>query len=1081
MNGKPIPSVGSQGTSLTGRLFSSIRTKGFKKWCWLSVVLLLIATGVFVESRTSIVQSWFFTHTNERIVYELMAGPSPKIAFPRPAPFDDRRGYSKLAAFQARLQTQGYQITQQLRQSETVIDLISRGISPPYLEPAETGLEITGAGELLLFRHAQSEFLFNKIEDVPPLLVQTLLFLENRKLNGSGFARQNPAIEWDRLFKAGVLYFASKLGFPVPVQGGSTLAVQLEKFRHSPYGRTESPIEKFRQVIGASLKAYREGTNTRAWRARIIVDYLNTVPLAAAPAYGEIHGLGEGLYAWFGLSLADVVRAIHAPRATPEKIRAFKHVLALLISVRAPSVFLVDERASLEDKVNRFTRLMARSGILDWEFATALQETPINFLPAAPLLPQPSSGTNKAANAIRTAMMELLGVTNLYDLNRLHLEVQSTIDVRLQKQITDFLHSLGDPTVIRRHRLDGERLLESTDPAKVIYSFLLMERTSQGNLVRVQADNRATPFDFNKSVKLELGSTAKLRTLTHYLEIVADLYHALRSLDSAGFDQMGAQAHDPISKWAFETLQKEPGLSLELFLQRAMDRHYSASPYEAFFTGGGLHHFENFNDEDNDRVLMLHEAFRNSTNLVFIRLMRDLVSYHRARLPYDAEAVLTQSDHPERQRMLREIADGEARAVLRRAYLAYAGQSEQQIVARLIGNKSKTERRLAVLFFAWRIGSDEQALAAWLEQNQAASTSEEVSKLFRAYQNPRLNLVDYAYLLSLHPLEFWCVSEYRRHPNLSWENLLARSSEARRLGSAWLFNPRNRRAQDLRLRIRMEKEAFERMAPYWQRLGFPFKTMVPSYATAIGNSSDRPVALAELVGILVNDGVRRRSLNLTKIHFARSTPYETVFEQTQDNGEQVLAPEVARAVRKAMAEVVEQGTARRLNGVFRFPDGKIVTVGGKTGSGDNRFETFNRYGGVLTSKVTNRTAAFVFYIGDRYFGVVTAYVEGPEAGHYRFTSALPVSLLKILAPAIMEAAGNGKSTTLALKNIRFFPTGGRIHKHSFLSLGPTPITKQFNVQTRGVSVAVPFTQVNDPLTFVTQVLSRHRLGHKKDS
>ena len=105
-----------------------------------------------------------------------------------------------------------------------------------------------------------------------------------------------------------------------PVQGGSTLAVQLEKFRHSPHGRTESPVEKYRQFMGASLKAYREGWNTRAWRERIIVDYFNTVPLAAAPGYGEIHGLGEGLFAWFGMQLTEVVEALkvsgHNPRQT---------------------------------------------------------------------------------------------------------------------------------------------------------------------------------------------------------------------------------------------------------------------------------------------------------------------------------------------------------------------------------------------------------------------------------------------------------------------------------------------------------------------------------------------------------------------------------------------------------------------------------------------------------------------------------------------------------------------------------------------------------------------------------------------
>ena len=125
---------------------------------------------------------------------------------------------------------------------------------------------------------------------------------------------------------------------------------------------------------------------------------------------------------------------------------------------------------------------------------------------------------------------------------------------------------------------------------------------------------------------------------------------------------------------------------------------------------------------------------------------------------------------------------------------------------------------------------------------------QDVSKLFRAYRNPRLTPLDYAYLLSLHPLDVWCATQYRKNPDLSWKDLFATSGEARRQASTWLLNPRSRRAQDLRLRIRIEKDAFARMTPSWQRLGFPFKTMVPSYATAIGNSLDRPVALADLVG-----------------------------------------------------------------------------------------------------------------------------------------------------------------------------------------------------------------------------------------
>ena len=75
-------------------------------------------------------------------------------------------------------------------------------------------------------------------------------------------------------------------------------------------------------------------------------------------------------------------------------------------------------------------------------------------------------------------------------------------------------------------------------------------------------------------------------------------------------------------------------------------------------------------------------------------------------------------------------------------------------------------------------------------------------------------------------------------------------------------------------------------------------------------------------------------------------------------------------------------------------------VGAKTGSGDNRFETFARGGGVISSRVVSRTGTVVFFIGDRYYGALTASVSGKHAGSYQFTSALPVAVLRLLAPEI---------------------------------------------------------------------------------
>ena len=171
-----------------------------------------------------------------------------------------------------------------------------------------------------------------------------------------------------------------------------------------------------------------------------------------------------------------------------------------------------------------------------------------------------------------------------------------------------------------------------------------------------------------------------------------------------------------------------------------MERRYSASPYEDFFTGGGVLRFENFEKEDNERILPLRDAFRNSVNLVFIRLMRDLVSYHRARLTYDSADVLENPANPERQKMLQEIAEEESRQVLRRAYQIYAKQSPEEIAARLLRTKGNIERRLTILFFNWRIGASESDLKAWFEKNQVPTKDVDLDKLYRAYNLDRLRL-----------------------------------------------------------------------------------------------------------------------------------------------------------------------------------------------------------------------------------------------------------------------------------------------------------------------------------------------------
>jgi membrane peptidoglycan carboxypeptidase len=976
-------------------------------WAVTVLALGLLATVAYHEMRTSALQSFFLSRYVARLSYPVEPGASPAIAVPEGGPFDRHRGYSVIPEFQGRLAARGYHVVEQARQSPELIQLVSWGVTPPYPASPVAGLVIRDTQGTILHDARPRAGFYRRFEDVPPLVVNTLLFIENRELGRAANPRANLAVDWPRLAKASMLYAGSKVGLAGHVEGGSTLATQLQKYRHSPDGRTDSPVEKIRQMAGASLKVYQGGPDTRAQRRQIVVDYLNTMPLSGVPGVGEVSGLGEGLRGWFGLELEGVTRALAAPGARVEKARAFKHVLALIYAVRAPTYYLQENRAALEQRIGSYASLLLAAGVLDADLHRQLASTRLRF--AEPVVPGPPTFIGrKATNAVREELRQGLGVAGYYQLDRLDLAVDTTVDAALQETAIRLFRALEDPLFVQARGLRAERMLAQADPRRVIYSLSLFERTPGGNVLRVLADNLDKPFDMNEGMKLELGSTAKLRTAAHYLELVAELHRDLSGRDTAALARLAAEARDPLTRWAAESLGRQPRLDLEGLLRQALERKYSASPHEVFFTGGGVHTFGNFEPRvENTLVLSVSQALVRSSNLVYIRLMRDLARYHENRLSYDARAILADPANPERRRMLDEIAEEESRQALARAYRDYHTRDADGAVSRLVRGKTASARELAKVFYAWHPGANPDALEQWLAARLDGVKPEEVQRLAKAYGNPRLTLADHGYLLGRHPLEVWVAAELVRSPGLSWDQVLARSEAVRRVSSAWLFQPRNRRAQDLRLRIRIERDAFARMTPYWRRLGFPFERLVPSYATAIGSSSDRPAALAELMGIVLDDGVRRPARTVSRVALATGTPYHTVMEPTRLAGEQVLPVPVARALRGVLVDVVDKGTAQRLRGVFVGAGDVPALVGAKTGSGDNRFETYARGGGVISSRVVSRTGTVVFFIGDRYYGALTASVSGKTAGSYQFTSALPVAVLKLLAPQLNSRLGVG--------------------------------------------------------------------------
>jgi membrane peptidoglycan carboxypeptidase len=632
--------------------------------------------------------------------------------------------------------------------------------------------------------------------------------------------------------------------------------------------------------------------------------------------------------------------------------------------------------------------------------------------------------TQKAANTVRTQLASLLGnhrLLGLYDLDRLDLNVASTLDAPVQLAVTSLLRDLRTPTSAKAAGLSAKQLLERGDPAKVVYSFTLYERGSDANYLRVQTDNFDQPLNINEGTKLDLGSTAKLRTLVTYLDIMDKLHQRLSPMDNAQLRAITIDPKDVLTRWAVGYFLQTKDKSLPKMLDAALERRYSASTGEGFMTGGGLHHFDNFKREDDGKVMSVRDGLKNSVNLVFIRLMRDVVHHYMFLTPGSSAKLLQDADDPRRAAYLARFADVEGQVFMRRFLAKYQGKTAQEAEVLLLENRRPTAARLAAIFRTIAPEASLDQFNAFVKDNLPDSidpAEPTLAKLYEQYAPEIMSLADRGYVASVHPLELWLVGYLREHPGASQTQVMQASSAERQAVYVWLFSTHRKQAQDKRILGLLEGEGFLEIHLQWKHMGYPFDSLVPSYATALGASADRPAALAELMGILVNDGLRKPNTRIQSLHFAANTPYETQLEYKSSKAERVLTPEVAQAVRNVIRLVVEEGTARRVKQAFVRPDGSFIPVGGKTGTGDQRFDSYGAGGRLIKSRVVNRSATFVFNIDERFFGTIIAYVPGAQAAGYDFTSGLPVQLLKVLAPTLMplvDSSGRSSNSSSAVQ------------------------------------------------------------------
>ncbi|HTJ95734.1 MAG TPA: transglycosylase domain-containing protein [Pararobbsia sp.] len=984
------------------------------KWIkWMLIVGVLVALAIVaklcqIEIETSRWQAHYLSELTRDIAFSVGDGASPHIHFPSDAPYDSRLGYAQLPSFEQRLIARGFVVESQARSSERMLSIADQGLFLPYAEKDQAGLKLFDATGTALFTAVYPRHGYPAFEAIPPVVVHSLLFIEDRYLLDPGQPNRNPAIDWGRFSRALADQGLRVFNHHQPAPGGSTLATQIEKFRHSPDGRTAKPAEKLRQIASASVRAYLNGPQTMPARQQIVVHYLNSVPLAARAHIGEVTGLGDGLAAWYGRDFDEVNRLLSAP-TTPENVAdqglAFRQVLSLLIAQRAPSYFLRSGYGELQHMTDSYLRLVAGAGVI----AAPLRDAALNAhiaLASAPQIEAVSDYvTRKAMTSMRSNLIGALGVPGVYQLDRLDLSATSTLDNSVQQAISAKLAAASTRDGAKAFGLYGSEMLKpGDDPSKIAFSFTLYEHRDGANLVRIQTDSVNEPFDINSGARLNLGSTAKLRTLTTYLQIIEELHDRYAGLSVAELKRIEPDPSDALTKWALDYLSQTKDRSLPSMLNAAVERKYSASPGETFYTGGGAQTFTNFDKDDNGRVLTIHLAFRNSVNLVFVRLMRDIVHYETIKAAGPSSLWL--NDPAIRNKYLMRFVDAESQVYLKRFYTKYAPLKSDDALALMLRNVRKSPPKIATVLRSVAPEASQSwfntQMRAQLKGTPAATmlSDDDLARLYAKYGIDRFNLNDRAYISGVHPLALWVTNALRARPGTSYEDLRAASYDVRISTYSWLFKTRYHATQDRRIKRMIELHAYDAIGKSWRALGYPFSDLTPSYAAAIGASGDRPAALAQLIGIIANNGESTPTENVSKLDFAVGTPYETHFVRAKAEPKALLSPEIAQVERMLLRDVVQNGTGKRLASGLALPDGTILPVFGKTGTGDQRFNVYAPGARLIESRKVNRSATFVFALGDRFYGALSANAHEPYAARYEFTSAMAVQLLKSMAPEL---------------------------------------------------------------------------------
>jgi len=226
-------------------------------------------------------------------------------------------------------------------------------------------------------------------------------------------------------------------------------------------------------------------------------------------------------------------------------------------------------------------------------------------------------------------------------------------------------------------------------------------------------------------------------------------------------------------------------------------------------------------------------ALRDSVNLVFVRMMRDIVRYYMLETPGSSAKLLEDVRDERRPQYLARFAEREGSQFIRRYYSKYRNKTPDEALDLMLAEVRLTPERLAVVFNSvYPSGNLEQFKTFLHDTLPAAKLSDkDITALYEKFTPDNYSLPDRGYIARIHPLELWLVGYLRSHPKATLKETLAAGTAERQAVYSWLFNTRYKSTRIAAYARCWRSRPFRRYTRV-EDAGLSFDNLIASYATA---------------------------------------------------------------------------------------------------------------------------------------------------------------------------------------------------------------------------------------------------------